>query len=404
MASVVQLHARQHLNSLTWPRVALRRCVLAVVLLAGLASRARAQQGDPTIAGWVVADAKLPSGASPTADGIGLIGGIAHRPDANFRDGVIEFDLAPAGTAFAGVAFRMQSTADYEIIYFRPDSGRWAAIQYQPVYQGETTWQLYHGDGYEGVVPAPLAGPLHVRILVAGSRAEVYIGGDSTPALRVRELKRPPVAGGVGFWVAGNAQSETQNAALRALTVTQSSTLRLAASPPETHPPEQLLRWRVSPRMSSPDSIDTPLTLPPSVADARRWNVVAAEPSGLVNLTRAIGNAAGPQRVNVMGGAGWGMAFARVTIISPRAQTRRLFLSYSDGIGVYLNGTRIFTGRNDIDSRSPGYLGIVGPEVESVDLALRAGENVLLLAVTDKAFGWGYKAKVDKMAGIKVVP
>jgi hypothetical protein len=382
----------------------LLRGVAAGALFVFAVPFARAQEVEPRVAGWVVADASLPRGVSPTADGIGLVGGIAYRPEANFRDGVIEFDLAPAGTAFAGVAFRMLSAASYEIIYFRPDSGRWAAIQYQPVFEGETTWQLYHGDGYEGVVPRGLTGPLHVKILVTGSRADVYVGGDSTPALRVRELKRPAAAGGIGFWVAGGGQNDEAKGALSGLTITSSSAIRLATLPPETHPPEQLVRWRVSPRMPSPDSINAPLTPPATVTDARRWSIVAAEQSGLVNLTRAIGNAAGPQRMNVFGGAGWGMAFARATITSSRAQTRRLFVSYSDGIGIYLNGTRVFAGRNDADSRGPDYLGIVGPEVEFVDLPLRAGQNELLLAITDKAFGWGFRARLDSRDGISVTP
>jgi hypothetical protein len=386
-------------------RLTLRAWTCTAALCILVAPLARAQEAESRVAGWVVSDATLPRDAAPAADGIGLTRGIAYRPDANLRDGVIEFDLGPAGTAFAGIAFRMQSAASYEIIYFRPDSGRWAAIQYQPVFEGETTWQLYHGDGYEGTIPAHGDGRLHVKIIVAGTRADVYVGGDSTPALRVRELKRPTAAGGIGFWVAGGAQPDGTNGALSALTMTPSSSLRLTPVEPETHPPEQLIRWRVSPRMPSPDSIAPPLTPPAAAAaDVRRWRVVAAEPSGLVDLTCAIGNAAGPQRVNVFGGAGWGMAFAHVTITSPRAQTRRLFVSYSDGIGVYLNGTRVFVGRNDADSRGPGYLGIVGPEVEFVDLPLRAGGNELLLGVTDKAFGWGFRARLVSLRGVSITP
>lgn len=360
----------------------------------------RAQTHDSTIAGWVVTNASLPHDAPPSANGIHLIKGIAYNPDANFRDGSIEFDLAPAGTAFAGVAFRMQSAANYEIVYFRPDSGRWAGIQYQPVFEGETTWQLYHGDGYEGVLPRATSGPLHVKILIAGSHAQVYVGCDTTPALVVRELKRPPATGGIGFWVAGGSSGDAVNGGISKLTV-QFSSPKLAAPPRETHPPEQLLRWRVSPRMPS-DSIDAPQTLPATTADASKWKIVDAEGSGLINLTRAIGNPAGPQRINVFGGAGWGIAYARTTVTSTRAQTRRLYLSYSDGIGVYVNGTRVFSGGNGADSRGNGYLGIVGPETEYVDLVLRPGDNDVLLAVTDKAFGWGFRARLDSLDGVSV--
>ena len=344
-----------------------------------LPTAVRAQTHDSTIAGWVVSNATLPHDAPASASGIQLIKGIAYYPDANFRDGTIEFDLAPAGTAFTGVAFRMRSAANYEIVYFRPDSGRWARIQYQPVFEGETTWQLYHGDGYEGVVPHASSGPLHVKILVAGSRAQVYVGG---------------------LGVAGGSKGDGVNGGISKLTV-QFASPRLAMPPRETHPPEQLLRWLVSPRMPS-DSIDTPETPPAMIADAGKWKIVDAEGSGLINLTRAVGNSAGPQRVNVFGGAGWGIAYARTRITSPRAQTRRLYLSYSDGIGVYVNGARVFSGVNAADSRGKGYLGIVGPETEYVDLALRAGDNDVLLAITDKAFGWGFRARLDSLDGVSV--
>jgi hypothetical protein len=149
------------------------------------------------------------------------------------------------------------------------------------------------------------------------------------------------------------------------------------------------------------DSIDTPLTPPADIAAASTWKIVDAEPSGLVNLTRAIGNPAGPQRVNVFGGAGWGVAFARTTIVSPRAQTRRLYLSYSEGIGVYLNGARVYTGQNQ---NGPNKLGVVGPEKEYVDLTLRQGDNDVVLAITDRAFGWGFRARLDNLGGIQVSP
>jgi hypothetical protein len=349
------------------------------------------------LAGWVVTDAMLPRGAAPTTDGIDLVNGMAHDPKANFHDGIIEFDLTTPRTAFAGVAFRMQSLANYEIIYFRADSGRWASVQYQPVWEGETTWQLYNDDGYQRALRRGLTGPLHVKILIAGSRADVYVAGDSTPALVVRELKRSPAAGGIGFWVAGGDDTTNANAGIHGLSVSSSSP-RLAAALRETHPPEQLLRWRVSPRMPS-DSIDTPLTPPASIAAASTWKIVDAEPSGLINLTRAIGNPAGPQRVNVFGGAGWGIAFARTTIVSPRAQTRRLYLSYSEGIGVYLNGTRVYAGQNQ---NGPSKLGVVGPETEFVDLALRPGDNDVLLAITDRAFGWGFRARLDSFSGVQL--
>ena len=71
-----------------------------------------------------------------------LARGIAIREGLSLRDGTIEVDLEPPrASQFAGVAFRVASAADYEMVYFRGEGGRWAEVQYQPLFEGELTWQ-----------------------------------------------------------------------------------------------------------------------------------------------------------------------------------------------------------------------------------------------------------------------
>jgi len=48
------------------------------------------------------------------------------------------------------------------------------------------------------------------------------------------------------------------------------------------------------------------------------------------------------------------------------------------------------------------YHGIVGAEADGIDLSLKRGATDVVLAVTDKAFGWGFRAKLDSLAGIHV--
>ena len=332
---------------------------------------------------------------------------MATRPDLRLENGVIEFDLAPPSERFAGVAFRMRSSGNYEIVYFRPsdDGTRWAAMQYQPVFDGETTWQLYHGAGYEGPVPASLGGKdLHVRIVLSGSRADVLLGDDTIPALRVPRLLPPTGEGDVGFWVAPGIHATPRPTVLHDLRVDRNAALALTPAPMPASDPTQLTEWLLSARMPN-DSIFPPATLPDFVVCATgKWISVAAEPGGLINLNRHLGNAAGAQKTNVFGGAGWGIAYARIRIVSDRVQTRRLSFSYSDGIGVYVDGKRIFTGRNDSDSRYAGYLGIVGAEADGIDLPLKRGTTDVVLAVTDKAFGWGFRARLDSLSGISFDP
>ena len=366
----------------------------------------------PAMSPWDVTRATVAPATAPTTASIALVRGIAVRDGVRMRDGTIDVDLPMPdgrGTQFAGIAFRMASTADYEIVYFQSsnDGTRWMEMQYQPVYEGETTWQLYPGDGYEAQIPtagdrrAPHA-PLRVRLVFAGTRADVYVDSMTTPLLRVRELKRPAAAGAVGVWAISpeGAASHFGNFSART-----SLDVPLAPVAPDTAPVGQLMQWRVSARMPSPDGVFAPRALTPAlVAAADSGTVLSAERSGLVNLTAALGNPAGRQKVNVFGGAGYGMAVARVTLVSDRPRIARLRFGYSDGAGIFLDGHSLFAGRNDYDSRYKGYIATMSRDADAVDLPLHVGRNDLVFIVTDKAFGWGFAARLEDPSGIRVEP
>jgi len=376
------------------------------VISGALALLLAGPQGAPSLT-WSLEHATPIANSTPTPTGLRLLRGIAYRPDLTFDDGTIEFDLAPPGGVFAGVAFRMANTADYEIIYFimSENGERWKAIQYQPVFAGETTWQLYNEAPYLASIPKEAGRALRVRIAIAANRADVFLNDDPMAILRVPDLKRDRVSGAIGFWSVasdGAAGNEIRNLRVdpsHAPVVGDPMGERARALPS----PRQLMRWRVSDRCAAPDGVHAPLTLPVGLA-SDGWRVVTAEPTGLVNLTKAIGNPAGLQSTNVFGGAGWGVAYAAVTIDSAAARSVALSVSYSDGIGVYLNGRRLYAGDNSADSRYPDYLGVVGPESETIDLPLRASRNELVLAITDKAFGWGFRARLDSLDGLTIVP
>src|SRR4030065_1017428 len=73
---------------------------------------------------------------------------LAIIPDFFLPQGRIEVDIGAEGTAYAGIAFRVVDTYNYELVYAQPHtSGKWDALQYDPVFHGSNTWQLYFGDG-----------------------------------------------------------------------------------------------------------------------------------------------------------------------------------------------------------------------------------------------------------------
>lgn len=389
------------------------RMLLAIATLASAPAAAQAQCAparDPRGGQWNIDNATVAASTTPTRDAIALVRGMACRADLAFDDGVIDFEAAPLHNGFLGVAFRMASAADYEIIYLRADSsGRWAQAQYQPVYQGETTWQLYERPGYLADLPSRVAatpdGWTHVRLVIAGSRADLYVGDDTLPALRARSLRRARMRGPVGIWAAGGSATTAANAAIRGFRVEPPIAATRFEFAPETASVSQLSRWHVSARHAAPDSTTFSERLSLRLrGEALNGNVVVADSSGLVNLTAALGNPAGRQRTNVFGGAGWGVAYVCAVVHSSRAQTRQLLVSYSDAIGVYLDGVRVYQGNNTYGVRGKGQLGTVGVESESVPLQLAPGDHEIVLAIADRAFGWGFRARLDSLDDIQLVP
>ena len=112
-----------------------------------------------------------------------------------FRDGVIEFDLAPMpGAHFFALMFRRQGLPDHENIYFRPfQSGRFHAVQYAPRIRGSSTWQLY--PEFNAFADLPENEWTHVRAVVAGSRLELFVGDMNKPTVVVPRLRAGPRAG-----------------------------------------------------------------------------------------------------------------------------------------------------------------------------------------------------------------
>ncbi len=72
--------------------------------------------------------------------------GAIALPELEFENGTIEFDVATSGhRSFIGCAFRVDlARGSYEDFYLRPhNTGRFDAMQYTPVNNGVSAWQLY---------------------------------------------------------------------------------------------------------------------------------------------------------------------------------------------------------------------------------------------------------------------
>jgi hypothetical protein len=78
------------------------------------------------------------------------------------------------------------------------------AVQYTPVFNGISSWQLCHGPGFWSPVPLPLDDWFTIRVAFAGERAEIFVGDLDQSAL-VARLRGPVVPGRVGLFIGGPA-------------------------------------------------------------------------------------------------------------------------------------------------------------------------------------------------------
>ena len=316
-----------------------------------------------------------------------LKGGEALVKGSQFTDGVIEYDIAFAGErGFMGALWRMWDADNYENFYVRPhQSGNPDANQYQPVFNGVAAWQLYHGEGYGAPVRYDFNQWIHVKIVVSGERAEIYVGEMRTPALFVSELKHETRPGKVGLSVGPFAPGYFSNFSY----TTNAAPLVEKPRAPATAPPGTVMSWRVSSAIEG-KALEGKHRLAPADKEALRWTKLGGEATGLANLARVQGLRDGRNTT-----------FARLTIRSEREQVKVVRFGFSDAVKVYLNDRLIYAGSDTYQSRDYRFLGTMGL-FDELYLPLRAGRNELWMAVTETVGGWGIKAAFDDMEGIRL--
>ncbi|MFL6230220.1 MAG: hypothetical protein ACJ741_15720 [Pyrinomonadaceae bacterium] len=318
-----------------------------------------------------------------------LKGGEATLKDSRFMDGVIEFDMAFSPTrTFMGVVWREQDFDNCEHFYIRPhQSGNPDANQYEPVFNGMDSWQLYYGEAYSAPVKYDFDQWVHFKIVVSGRQAEIYIKDMETPALFVAEQKREPKAGVVGLRASSLAPAYYSNFSLTPMDRPPALKGKPKATQPA--PAGMVMAWAVSDAFDG-KTLEKKYQLAPADTEKLKWQRLGAEATGIANLARLRGVTDAANTV-----------FARLRIHSDREQVKRLRFGFSDAVKAYFNGRLIYGGSDIYASRDYRFLGTVGL-FDELYLPLRKGDNELLLAVTENFGGWGVEAAFDEMDGISL--
>jgi hypothetical protein len=145
-----------------------------------------------------------------------------------FRNGTIDVDVSgtPAKGAsegargFIGISFRVQADgAHQERIYVRPTNGR-ADDQLrrnhstQYVSEPEWPWERLRKESpgvYESYADMQPGEWMHLRIVVEGTNASLYVGNAPQPCLLVHDLKMGEKEGAVALWIGPGTEGYFRN-------------------------------------------------------------------------------------------------------------------------------------------------------------------------------------------------
>jgi hypothetical protein len=262
-----------------------------------------------------------------------LENGLALAPKGGVKDASIEVMIGTDGPAYPGVAFRVADVQNYELAYAVPHvSGEWDALQYDPVFHGSNTWQLYHGPGYQREAQVPTGRWFRLKVDCCGTRTAVSVDGQ--PSLVVDQLAHSISMGQFGLW---------------------------------TFRPAYFCDLQVS----LCERLELPSVEVPSIAEGivETWfledfGVVACEPNGVINLNRFLPTSIEKARL------------VRNFEISEEVEIRFEF-GYSDVLSLELDGEVVYRGENTFRSESVWKVMATGRHRLAAELEVSEG------------FGWG---------------
>ncbi|GAB2578262.1 hypothetical protein GCM10027190_30010 [Spirosoma areae] len=312
--------------------------------------------------------------------------GKAVLTDVVFKNGTIEYDIAPESPPFTGIYFRRQSNEEAEYFYLRVGRAEnpmaLDAIQYAPVIKGVNLWDLL--PACQGPALFKRGEWNHVKLVVSGRQMRVYVNDMAQPTLDVPQLEGNSTEGGLAF----------DGAAIIAnLVIKPDDVAGLSPTEgldPTRHDPRYLRKWAVSQPMPLPKGRE--LTTDDFPKPETAWQPLEAERLGLVNLTRLFGKSESRR-----------MIWLAMKLRAGAEQKRRVALGFSDEVWVFVNGQLAYTDKNlyrqPIMKEPEGRCSL---ENSHFILPLKAGENELLIGVANDFFGWGIIARLDTMEGIGV--
>jgi len=318
---------------------------------------------------------------------IRMVDGAAYLKDS-FENGIVEFDISfDKERSFPGLMFRIADAKNFEFLYLRPHhSGDPDAIQYCPIVYGNDTWQLYAGEGFGAQKDFAMNAWIHVKVVISGERAELYLNHESNPSLYMYQLQRKATPGGLALDNHSAAKVRFANFSYAKVD-----------NPPLKNPLKMLppvatgivRQWQVS-NIFNEKTLSGQVLLNKDVLNRLSWQPIATEELGFINIGKYLPKTMEQNTV-----------FARFAIVSSKAQIEKMAIGFSDRCRVYLNGQLLYAGNNGFKSRDYRFYGTIG-FWDELFLDLKKGSNEVTIAVSEDFGGWGVEARFDDLNGLEV--
>lgn len=310
--------------------------------------------------------------------------GVAIAQDVSFKNGIIQFNMCiQPGRGFAGIRFRGDGAGNTEEFYIRKhQSGNPDAMQYTPVYNGNAGWQLYYGEGYGAVKTHVFDEWFSVMLVISGEKGEVYISDMDKPVLVIHELKMDEKEGKVAFY--GPARFADIK-----VTPNDSPELKGAFNEIVKAGDEVIKSYQVSEVFDAEKLLNENL-MPANFSNKLEYKKWETEADGLLNISRT--GVLGEKKNAVL---------LKINIESETDLVKMMNFGFSDVAKIFVNGKAVWQGSDVYRSRDYRFLGTIG-YFDSVYLDLKNGKNEVVVMVAENFGGWGFKARLENMNGIKI--
>ncbi len=365
------------------------------ILISVLCARAYAQDEPQSLsfAGhqWRIAAQSAVIETHLGREALALSGGRLWLDDIDFADGAIEFDVAYAEmTGFIGPIWRASDDGHFEEIYFRAHLNKKPdAVQYTPVENGNSAWQIFSDGNAIGPLTQKFGDWNHVKLVVEGDKADFYFNTEA-PALHVPDLKASNKSGSIGLRTSGRGGIVAYFSNFTVRPLHDGEGIVGEAKEAKPLPDGLVTRWTVS--SVFPESIvDKTLTLPKNATDGLAWTPLEIEANGIANISKL--------RTRLPDGDS--TVFIRTNIGADKKIMKELRFGYSDRVRIYLNGKRVYAGDAGWTVRDYRFLGTVG-FFDSAGLNLKRGDNELLIAVSETFGGWAWAGAIEDQSGIEI--